>query len=94
MHHINVHTTESGEGWVAAVVVTSDDGSSTKHSVGFSRDLYNQLTGGKAIPEALVKASFEFLLDREPKEAILRQFDLPAISRYFPEYERSIAARF
>ena len=37
-------------------------------------------------PEALLEASFVFLLEREPKEAILRKFELPVIERYFPEY--------
>jgi hypothetical protein len=35
---------------------------------------------------ALVRASFEFLLEREPASSILRRFDLAAISTYFPEY--------
>jgi hypothetical protein len=34
-----------------------------------------------------------FLLEREPKESILGQFDLPVIGRYFPEYERDIRKR-
>ena len=38
-----------------------------------------------ATPEALVEASFAFLLEREPKEAILRRFELPVIEQYFPE---------
>ncbi len=38
-------------------------------------------------PEALIEAAFRFLLDREPKEAILARFDLGAIPRYFPEFE-------
>ncbi len=38
----------------------------------------------------LVRASFEFLLEREPKEAIMSRFDLTMISRYFPEYEGEI----
>lgn len=41
-------------------------------------------------PERLVKASFEFLLAREPKESILARFELPVIERYFPEYPREI----
>jgi hypothetical protein len=45
-----------------------------------------------ATPEALLEASFEFLLEREPKEAILRRFDLPIIERYFPEYPRVIGS--
>jgi hypothetical protein len=34
----------------------------------------------------LVRASFEFLLEREPASSILRRFDLDVIGRYFPEY--------
>lgn len=44
-----------------------------------------------ATPEALVEASFQFLLEREPKESILRTFELPVIERYFPEYLGLIA---
>jgi hypothetical protein len=34
----------------------------------------------------LVRASFGFLLEREPAVSILRQFSLDVISRYYPEY--------
>ena len=44
-------------------------------------------------PEALIRKSFEFLLEREPKESILGRFDLAVINRYFPEYEREIKKR-
>jgi hypothetical protein len=37
-----------------------------------------------------VRAAFAFLLDREPKEAILARFDVAVISRYFPEFEREL----
>jgi hypothetical protein len=40
-----------------------------------------------------VEESFRFLLEREPKESILRRFNLTVISRYFPEYEREIKGR-
>ena len=39
---------------------------------------------------ALVAASFRFLIDREPKEAILSRFDLPVIAQYFPDYPSRI----
>ena len=42
------------------------------------------------LSKELIKKSFEFLLERESKESILSSFDLPVISRYFPEYERVI----
>jgi hypothetical protein len=37
-----------------------------------------------------LEAAFRFLLDREPKESILRRFNVTAISRYFPEFEREM----
>jgi hypothetical protein len=40
--------------------------------------------------EALVRASFAFLLDREPASSILPKFSLDVIARYFPEYRREI----
>lgn len=39
---------------------------------------------------ALVKAAFQVLLNRESKEAILRQVDLSVIPQYFPEFERAL----
>jgi hypothetical protein len=54
---------------------------------------HKKLSGGKASPEDLIKLSFEFLLEREPKESILSRFELPVIARYFPEYEREIKRR-
>jgi hypothetical protein len=42
-------------------------------------------------PEELLRASFEFLLAREPASSILARFELPVIERYFPEYPREIA---
>jgi len=38
--------------------------------------------------------AFRFLLDREPKESILGRFDVTAISRYFPEFEREMPRYF
>ena len=40
--------------------------------------------------EQLVEASFRFLLEREPKESILSQFELPVIERYFLDYPAKI----
>lgn len=37
--------------------------------------------------EQIVRASFEFLLEREPASSILAEFSLDVIGRYFPEYE-------
>ena len=73
-----------------AYEVVVDEGSSTSNhrvTVG-SEDLEGLPTD---VPTAeLVEASFRFLLDREPKESILREFELGVISRYFPEYREKI----
>ena len=68
-------------------------GSETTHDVTVSPNDYTRLTNGKVEPEELVRWSFEFLLEREPKESILTRFDLSVIGRYFPEYEREIRRR-
>jgi len=41
----------------------------------------------------LLEESFRFLLEREPKEAILPRFELPVIARYFPDYPTEIRRR-
>jgi hypothetical protein len=66
-------------------VLVEEGGSSTGHTVTlWPSDLERYAPG--ATPEQLIEASFRFLLEREPKEAILRTFELPVIERYFPEY--------
>jgi len=55
-----------------------------------SREMCERLTAGKHMPERCLEAAFRFLLDREPKESILPRFDVTAISRYFPEFEREM----
>jgi hypothetical protein len=68
-------------------------GSETTHDVTVSPSDYIRLGGGKVEPEEIVRQSFEFLLEREPKESILTRFELSVIGRYFPEYEREIKRR-
>ena len=75
------------------LVSVSEGGSETSHTVTVSVDYCRKLTGESVPVEDLIQSSFEFLLEREPKESILRKFDLPVIARYFPEYERAIRKR-
>lgn len=67
-----------------------DDDSSTEHEVTLSASDYDRLGTEYGTPEDFVRACFEFLLDREPKESILPRFDVSVISRYFPEFESTI----
>jgi hypothetical protein len=68
-------------------------GSESSHQVTLDPKYYARLGGGAVEPQELIRKSFEFLLEREPKESILNRFDLSVISRYFPEYEREIKKR-
>ena len=70
-----------------------EPGSDSTHQVTLDPKDHGRLAGATAEPEELIRESFEFLLEREPKESILSAFDLSVISRYFPEYEREIKKR-
>ena len=65
----------------------------TSHDVRVPAGFAASLGCGQVAPEELVRASFEFLLEREPAVAILREFSLDVISQYFPSYPADIRAR-
>ena len=69
------------------------DPASTRHLFLVSRQELADLAPGHYDPEELVRSSFDFLLRREPREAILRQFELSVIERYFPGYADDIRRR-
>ncbi|MEX0874001.1 MAG: hypothetical protein WD646_04705 [Actinomycetota bacterium] len=74
--------------------VTVRDGSGeTEHIVRVADDYVSRLGLDHADRRGLVERSFEFLLEREPKESIMRSFDLSVIERYFPEYPDEINNR-
>jgi hypothetical protein len=70
-------------------VTVDEGGSQTTHDVTVTPQDITRYAPEASAPQ-LLKASFEFLLEREPKEAILSRFALPVIERYFPEYPRKI----
>jgi hypothetical protein len=79
--------------WRYSVELTESEetDSKTTHQVTLDKDYYMDLTErGRIIPEEFIKKSFEFQLDRESKNSILRQFDISQINDYFPEYEKEI----
>ena len=74
------------------VTVTEEDGATQHRVTVWPSDV--QRYAPDASPEALVEASFEFLLAHEPKESILRQFELPVIEQYFAHYPAAMRTRF
>jgi hypothetical protein len=88
---IDVASRPDGDGWRCRVRLTDDRGTGD-HLVRVARADLDRLAPGATDPDDLVRRSFEFLLEREPRTSILREFDLPVIARYFPEYDREIGS--
>jgi hypothetical protein len=65
----------------------------TSHLVSVPAGFPASLGCGHVAPEELVRASFGFLLEREPATSILHEFSLDIIIRYFPGYPAEIRAR-
>ena len=89
MAEIEVRCEPDARGWTCRVEV-AEGGSTTSHRVAVATADLTRLDPGAADPTDLVRRSFTFLLEREPKESILRMFELTVIGRYFPDWERSI----
>lgn len=75
-------------------VRVSEGGTETSHHVAISPADYNRYAGTSGVTqEELVRRSFEFLLEHEPKESIIGRFQLNVISRYFPQFEKEMQRR-
>ena len=82
---VEVRCTADGKGYRCAVEVSDATGTS-HHVVRVSPKDFERWSRERSAEE-LVADSFGFLLGREPKESILREFDLSVIQRYFPDYD-------
>jgi hypothetical protein len=82
---VEVRCDPEADGYRCAVDV-SDATGSTHHRVRVSRRDFERWRRGRSAEE-LVRDSVTFLLERESKESILREFDLSVIQRYFPDYD-------
>ena len=87
---IHLRTIDPGPGVRRFEVTVDGPSSTTVHEVTLSEADRERLSSQFASAEDLVRASFEFILEREPNEDILRSFDLPVIARYFPEFDDEI----
>ena len=73
------------------MVKVRDARAETSHIVSVPEGWPAALGLQEASNEELVRASFAFLLDREPATSVLPRFSLEVIPRYFPEYPNEIA---
>jgi len=74
-------------------VEVRDGAITTSHAVTVPSHLPEALGWPPGREELLVRASFEFLLDREPATSILRRFSLEVIGDYFPDYTSEMTGR-
>jgi len=70
-------------------VIVEEENTSTQHLVSMSKEFYNSLDTKKTALD-VVRTIFEFLLDRETKEQILREFDVTVVSHYYPEFKEKL----
>jgi hypothetical protein len=90
-----IEVSRTGDGDPMSFEVTvGEGGGQSRHQVTMAQETFDKLTGGQGQPEDAVEAAFRFLLDREPKEAILGKFDLTVISKYFPNFESKFGDYF
>lgn len=71
-------------------VTVRERGSATDHDVTLSAADFERLGGRRRSPEEFIRACFEFLLERGPKESIPPTFEVNAIGNHFPEFEQVI----
>ena len=90
--NITVECRRADDGW-RCDVRTGDDVDATQHAVTVMAATLANLAPEDGDPVRLVTESFRFLLEREPRESILRTFELPVIGRYFPDWEEQVRTR-
>jgi len=90
---ITAEIRSTGPECIRLSVRVREGASETQHEVTVRPEYLARLASAGETVELLVRRSFAFLLEREPKESILRSFDLSVIGRYFPEYERAMKER-
>lgn len=77
--------------------VTVIKDSKTIHEITLLEKFYNDLSDSKVSKVSkveLIQKSFEFLLERESNQSILRKFNLEDIEGYFPDYPTLIKNYF
>ena len=93
MTDIDVRCEVVGDGWRCRVRVSAADGAS-EHDVSIGKPgpfLRSILSDpGYSDMDRLVRETFAFLLEREPRTSILRAFDLSDVSHYYPDYPAAI----
>ncbi len=87
----NLTVTPGGPG--RAGVQISEDSRLLSYVVTVPRVVVDQLGLSDVETVDIVRATFEFLLEREPATSIMKEFSLDVVPTYFPEFYEELAAR-
>jgi hypothetical protein len=88
MAKIGVRVTQTKPSYKFNVRIEEGD-TATEHSISMSRSFCNDFKT-EAEPRVVVEESIRFLLENEPKENILKEFDITIISYHFPDYLKQL----
>lgn len=70
----------------------STDSGETTHMVVLDDQYWERLTNKEISKEELIEKSFNFLLEHESNQSILKSFNLKEINNYFPSFEKGIVS--
>lgn len=63
------------------------------HRVYMAPDCYRRLSGGAFTHEWVIVQAIQFLLEREPGDALAAELDLTDLSRRFPDFDAEVERR-
>ncbi len=93
MARIDIGTeTEGNNHWDYDVSVVAG-GATHRYTVRLGWSDYDLWSRGRVAPERVVRAAFEFLLERQPAAEIRSRFDCSVIRRHYPEVDRELPRR-
>lgn len=82
-------TNQSENGWTFLVELGQGEGL-LEYWIEVDRDYWTRLTNRRIEPSDLVTRMFSFLLGKEPKELILKKFNIADVAGHFPMFEIEI----
>ena len=82
-------TNQREDGWTFLVELGHGE-EMIEYSIDVDKDYWARLTNRRIEPAELVTITFKFLLDKEPKELILKKFNLADVVGHFPMYESEV----
>ncbi len=82
-------TNQTENSWTFMVELGHGEGL-LEYWVDVDREYWTRLTNRRVEPADLVTATFKFLLDKEPKELILKKFNLADVAGHYPNYEHEM----